>query len=84
MSDERIVDLDEFGDDCRDDAVIQLQMLVELHGESHRRWRITPSKGGAWNYEKAEIRECVCGNKFEVVVKHAKPWTVCPDCLMGR
>ncbi len=48
----RIVDLDEVGD-CPDDAVITLQMLVEMHGEPHRRWRITPSAGGAWNYEKA-------------------------------
>lgn len=53
MSDDsRIVDLDEFGDDCDDKAIITLQMLVKMHGESHRLWRITPSAGGAWNYEK--------------------------------
>ena len=52
MSDERIVNLDEVGDDP-DAAVRTLQMLVEMHNESHRRWRITPSAGGAWNYEKA-------------------------------
>lgn len=51
--DARIVDLDDFGDDCRDDAVVTLQMLVALKGSSHRRWRITSSEGGAWNYEKA-------------------------------
>lgn len=50
---ERIVDLDEVSDDCRDQDIVTLRMLVELHGESHRRWRITPSMGGAWNYEKA-------------------------------
>jgi hypothetical protein len=52
MSEERIVDLDDFGDDCHDDAVATLQMLVKMHGEPHKRWRITPSAGGAWNYEK--------------------------------
>jgi hypothetical protein len=46
----RIVDLDEVDDE--DDAVVTLRMLVKMHGESHRRWRITPSAGGAWNYEK--------------------------------
>lgn len=53
MTQTRIVDLDEVGEDCRDDAIITLQMLVWLHGESHRIWRISPSADGAWNYEKA-------------------------------
>jgi hypothetical protein len=29
-----------------------------------------------------EVRECVCGREFEVVTEHAKPWTVCPQCLV--
>ena len=53
----RIVDLDEFGDDCGDDAVVTLQMLVQMQGESHRLWRVTPSAGGAWNYEKHRLLE---------------------------
>lgn len=53
MGDVRIVDLDDFPTDCFDDAAVQtLQMLVEMTGEPHRRWRITPSAGGAWNYVK--------------------------------
>jgi hypothetical protein len=53
MSDERIVDLDEVAPDCEDDAVVTLLMLTNLHGDTHRRWRVTPSAGGSWNYEKA-------------------------------
>ncbi len=51
MADVRIVDLDDVVD-SPDNTVVTLQ-LVEMHGESHRRWRITPSAGGSWNYEKA-------------------------------
>ena len=31
--------------------------------------------------EETEARECICGKWFTVVVKYARPWTVCPDCL---
>lgn len=30
-----------------------------------------------------EVRECVCGREFEVVVQYARPWTVCLDCMTG-
>ncbi|MEW2483596.1 hypothetical protein AB0876_28820 [Mycobacterium sp. NPDC049093] len=33
--------------------------------------------------ETTEVRECICGRQFTVVVEHAKPWTVCPHCLLG-
>lgn len=50
---DRIVNLDDFPDDYFDDpAILTLQMLVELHCEPHRLWRITPSDGGAWDYQK--------------------------------
>lgn len=52
MTDEWIVDLDKFGDHYSDPAIVTLRMLMEMNGESHRRWRITPSAGGSWNYEK--------------------------------
>lgn len=48
-----IIDLDDVGDDCPEDAVETLQMLVTMQGETHRRWRVTPSAGGAWDYKKA-------------------------------
>lgn len=52
MNDETwIVDLDDVGDDP-DDAVSTLQLLVMMKDETHRRWRVTPSPGGAWDYEK--------------------------------
>lgn len=49
----RIVNLDDYDHTCRDDAITVLQMLVEMHNETHRLWKLTPSDGGAWNYEKA-------------------------------
>lgn len=53
MNHARVVDLDELSDEeLLDDAVITLQLLVMMHDEAHRRWRITPSSGGAWDYEK--------------------------------
>jgi len=49
----RIVDLDDLDDiDRIDEAVTTLQMLVQMHGETHKLWRITESAGGAWDYEK--------------------------------
>jgi hypothetical protein len=32
--------------------------------------------------EATEVRECVCGREFTVIVKYARPWTVCPDCML--
>lgn len=31
--------------------------------------------------DATEVRECVCGREFSVVIKYARPWTVCPDCM---
>jgi hypothetical protein len=45
-----VVDLDKVSDDC--DAVETLRLLVEMHGETHRVWQVTPSAGGAWDYVK--------------------------------
>jgi hypothetical protein len=65
---ERIVNLDDI--DNLDDAVKTLQMLVDMNGDPHRWWRITPSPGGAWNYEKVpgrpddrEACDCIGGGK---------------------
>lgn len=30
-----------------------------------------------------EVRECLCGREFEVIINYARPWTVCPDCMKG-
>jgi hypothetical protein len=64
----RIVNLDDI--DNLDDAVKTLQMLVDMNGDPHRWWRITPSPGGAWNYEKvpgrpddSEACDCIGGGK---------------------
>jgi hypothetical protein len=31
--------------------------------------------------EVSEVRECQCGREFTVIVKYARPWTVCTQCL---
>jgi hypothetical protein len=49
----RIIDLDDYGPETTDPAIITLQLLVAMHSEPHRRWKVTPSDGGAWNYEKS-------------------------------
>lgn len=51
LTGERVVDLNGNVDES-DDAIITLRMLMDLHGETHALWRITRSKGGAWDYVK--------------------------------
>lgn len=48
----RIIDLDGPVDET-DDAVITLRLLISMTGQTHNRWRVTPSDGGSWDYVKA-------------------------------
>lgn len=49
-----IIDLDDPNLDRTEDVVVTLEMLCKLRGVTHRRWRVTPSAGGAWDYQRFE------------------------------